>query len=179
MHCLWTRLHAILAFTLTALTAMTVCFFLSTAFNDYSTGVNLATGKIVVKSVPDYTVSKDELDLGVITFDIDANLTSVFNWNVKQLFLYLTAEYETKDNKLNQVVLWDRIIQRGQNPILNLKNLHSKYYFWDDGHGLRGTNVKLTLNWNIIPNAGTLPNFVGLGGHTFQFPVEYAKAARM
>lgn len=55
------------------------------------------------KSVPDYTVSKDELDLGVITFDIDANLTEVFNWNVKQLFLYLAAEYETKTNKVNQV----------------------------------------------------------------------------
>lgn len=57
------------------------------------------------KSVPDYTVSKEELDLGVITFDIDANLTEVFDWNVKQLFLYLAAEYETKSNKVNQVRL--------------------------------------------------------------------------
>jgi len=157
---------------------MTFAFFVSTAFSSYSTDVTLATGKVVVKSVPDYTVSRDELDLGVITFDIDANLTQVFNWNVKQLFLYLSAEYESKDNKVNQVVLWDKIIQRGQSPVLAMKNLHSKYYFWDDGRGLRDTPVKLSLNWNVIPNAGMLPNFSGFGSHTFKFPVEYAKGAR-
>lgn len=48
-------------------------------------------------------MSRDELDLGVITFDIDANLTELFNWNVKELFVYLAAEYRTKDNQVNQV----------------------------------------------------------------------------
>ena len=33
-----------------------------------------------------------------------ADLNPLFNWNVKQLFLYLTAEYETPNNKLNQVI---------------------------------------------------------------------------
>ena len=32
-----------------------------------------------------------------------ADLNPLFNWNVKQLFLYLTAEYETPNNQLNQV----------------------------------------------------------------------------
>lgn len=32
-----------------------------------------------------------------------AHLTSLFNWNVKQLFVYMTAEYETPTNELNQV----------------------------------------------------------------------------
>jgi len=158
---------------------MTFCFFLTTAFNQYKTDVELATGAVIVKSVPDYSVSQHENDLGVLTFDVKANLTSIFNWNVKQLFLYVTAEYETKQNKLNQVVLWDKIILRGQNPIVNLKNLHTKYYFWDDGHGLKGNqNVTMTLSWNIIPNAGSLPNIMGVGNHRVSFPAEYAKTAR-
>ena len=37
-------------------------------------------------------------------------MRSVFNWNVKQLFVYVTAEYETEANTLNQVVVWDQII---------------------------------------------------------------------
>ena len=41
---------------------------------------------------------------------IDADLRSVFNWNVKQLFVYITAEYETEANVLNQVVVWDTIV---------------------------------------------------------------------
>ena len=31
------------------------------------------------------------------------DLGSIFNWNVKQLFLYLTAEYETDNNASFQV----------------------------------------------------------------------------
>ena len=37
----------------------------------------------------------------MLTFQADLN--PLFNWNVKQLFLYLTAEYQTPNNKLNQV----------------------------------------------------------------------------
>ena len=49
-------------------------------------------------------------DQAVLTLGIDADLRSVFNWNVKQLFVYVTAEYETDANVLNQVVVWDTII---------------------------------------------------------------------
>jgi len=47
------------------------------------------------------------------------------------------AEYETPDNKVNQVVLWDRIIRRGDDAYLNLKKVNTKYYFFDDGSNLR------------------------------------------
>ena len=148
------------------------------------------------KNVPDYSARKEKQDLGYITFDLEADLTPLFNWNAKQLFVFLTAEYETQDNKLNQVshiwfvmifvnglfwcvsclkvVLWDKIIRRGQYAELNLKNMNTNYYFWDDGNGLKGnTNVTLTLNWNIIPNAGTMPLKRATGSHSFSFPSEY------
>lgn len=35
-----------------------------------------------------------------------------------------------------QVVLWDKIIRRGEPSLVQLKNQHLKYYFWDDGNGL-------------------------------------------
>jgi len=38
-------------------------------------------------------------------FDLNADLTPVFNWNVKQLFVYLVAEYKTKNNQVNQVFI--------------------------------------------------------------------------
>lgn len=38
---------------------------------------------------------------------------------------------------LNQVVLWDKIVRRGENTKLNLKDMKSKYFFFDDGNGLR------------------------------------------
>lgn len=55
------------------------------------------------KNVPDYSASREKNDLGFLTFDLHTDLSHLFNWNVKQLFLYLTAEYESSNNKLNQV----------------------------------------------------------------------------
>jgi len=54
--------------------------------------------------VPDYSALNERQDLGYIMFDLQADLTPLFNWNAKQLFVFLTAEYETTDNKLNQVI---------------------------------------------------------------------------
>ena len=47
-----------------------------------------------------YTVryTREKFDVANFVFDLDADLSSVFNWNVKQLFVYITAEYATADN---------------------------------------------------------------------------------
>jgi len=37
-------------------------------------------------------------DRAVFTFDMDADLRGVFNWNVKQLFLYITVDYASPVN---------------------------------------------------------------------------------
>nr|QBH72887.1 microsomal signal peptidase 23 kd subunit [Brunneria borealis]QBH72900.1 microsomal signal peptidase 23 kd subunit [Orthoderella ornata] len=174
MHSVLTRGNAILAYTLSVLAALTFFCFISTVFIDYRTKATMNTVKVVVKNVPDYSASREKNDLGFLTFDLQTDLTHLFNWNVKQLFLYLTAEYSTPTNKLNQVVLWDKIILRGENAVLDFKNMNTKYYFWDDGNGLKGNqNVTLTLSWNIIPNAGLLPSIFAIGQHIFRFPSEY------
>ncbi|XP_066585877.1 signal peptidase complex subunit 3 [Prorops nasuta] len=175
MHSFLARGNAILAYTLSVSACLTFCCFLSTVFFDYRANVALNTVKAVVKNMPDYSASREKNDLGYLTFDLKADLTPLFNWNVKQLFLYLTAEYQTQNNEFNQVVLWDKIVLRGDNTVLDFKNINTKYYFRDDGNGLRGNkNVTLSLAWNIIPNAGLLPSVSAIGGHTFEFPSEYS-----
>ncbi|NXS08685.1 SPCS3 peptidase, partial [Neodrepanis coruscans] len=131
------------------------------------------------KNVEDFTGPRERSDLGFVTFDITADILngkngSIFDWNVKQLFLYLSAEYSTKNNALNQVVLWDKIMLRGDNPRLSLKDMKSKYFFFDDGNGLRGNrNITLTLSWNVVPNAGILPLVTGSGHVSVPFPDTY------
>ncbi|NXF85844.1 SPCS3 peptidase, partial [Eubucco bourcierii] len=141
------------------------------------------------KNVEDFTGPRERSDLGFITFDITAdilneksyskafgnkNVLIIFDWNVKQLFLYLSAEYSTKNNALNQVVLWDKIMLRGDNPRLFLKDMKSKYFFFDDGNGLKGNrNITLTLSWNVVPNAGILPLVTGSGHVSVPFPDTY------
>ncbi|EHB14159.1 Signal peptidase complex subunit 3, partial [Heterocephalus glaber] len=137
------------------------------------------------KNVEDFTGPRERSDLGFITFDINVccfiiyslicvHLENIFDWNVKQLFLYLSAEYSTKNNALNQVVLWDKIVLRGDNPRLLLKDVKTKYFFFDDGNGLKGNrNVTLTLSWNVVPNAGILPLVTGSGHVSVPFPDTY------
>ncbi|GAB1865505.1 Signal peptidase complex subunit 3 [Camponotus japonicus] len=147
MHTVLTRGNAILAYTLSVSACLTFCCFLSTVFIDYRANATLNTVKVIVKNVPDYSASREKNDL---------------------------AEYQTQNNEFNQVVVWDKIVLRGDNAALDFKNMNTKYYFWDDGKGLRGNkNITLTLSWNIIPNAGLLPSVSALGSHTFAFPSEY------
>lgn len=175
MNTVLARLNAIFAFSLSLLAGLTFCCFLSTVFIDYRAAAQINTVKVVVKNVADYSASREKNDLGFLTFDLEADLTPIFNWNVKQLFLYLTAVYKTPNNLHNQVVLWDKIIQRGESAILDYKSINTKYYFWDDGNGLKGNeNVTLTLTWNVIPNAGHLPFVNAHNSHSFAFPQEYA-----
>ncbi|KAJ8953330.1 hypothetical protein NQ318_012125 [Aromia moschata] len=155
MHSVLQRANSILAYALSVLACLTFACFVSTVFLDYVTDANINTVKVVVKNVPDYSASREKNDLGFLTFDLQTDLTHLFNWNVKQLFLYLTAEYETSNNELNQV-------SKGNGCALGQDHIESA-----------NKNITLTLSWNIIPNAGLLPNIFASGSHSFQFPVEY------
>ncbi|KAF4120478.1 Signal peptidase subunit [Geosmithia morbida] len=49
------------------------------------------------------------------TFSLDADLSSLFTWNTKQLFVYVTAEWPAADPEspagaTNEAVIWDSII---------------------------------------------------------------------
>jgi signal peptidase complex subunit 3 len=48
--------------------------------------------------VPNYSANRAKNDLASLNFDIQVDVSPVFNWNVKQLFLYLVAEYSTPSN---------------------------------------------------------------------------------
>jgi hypothetical protein len=51
-------------------------------------------------------------DGALFRFDLKADMNPLFNWNVKQIFIYLSVEYTTEENVINQVVLWDTLIGR-------------------------------------------------------------------
>jgi len=66
----------------------------------------------------DYSVEEGKSDVAMLNLNIQADMSPVFNWNVKQLFVYLVAEYSTMKNVVNQVVLWDKIIMREDSQVI-------------------------------------------------------------
>ncbi|KAK1760790.1 hypothetical protein QBC47DRAFT_368207 [Echria macrotheca] len=70
----------------------------------------------VVRGRPHYYSSKKE-EYAIIKFTLDADLSSLFTWNTKQLFVYVTAEWPSSSSSsasqnatTNQAVIWDTII---------------------------------------------------------------------
>ncbi|SPQ21640.1 e102bd66-fe9f-4355-9039-2c45f458e9b5 [Thermothielavioides terrestris] len=78
-------------------------------------GVLKTTNVQVVRGRPHYYSSKKE-EYAIIRFSLDADLSSLFTWNTKQLFVYVTAEWPSAggsgsgQNATNQAVIWDSII---------------------------------------------------------------------
>ncbi|TDZ17704.1 Microsomal signal peptidase subunit 3 [Colletotrichum orbiculare MAFF 240422] len=83
-----------------------------------SVGTLKTTNLQVVKGRPHYYSSKKE-EYGIIKFSLDADLSDLFTWNTKQVFVYITAEWPDDSSKkgaqpnvnaTNQAVIWDQII---------------------------------------------------------------------
>ncbi|KAI2623345.1 signal peptidase subunit-domain-containing protein [Hypoxylon sp. NC1633] len=74
-----------------------------------------ATTVQVVKGRPHYYSTKKE-EYAIIRFSLDADLSTLFTWNTKQLFVYVTAEWPVPPagadsmNQTNRAVIWDAII---------------------------------------------------------------------
>ncbi|KKY18367.1 putative microsomal signal peptidase subunit [Phaeomoniella chlamydospora] len=69
-----------------------------------------------VKGRPHYYSQKKE-EYAQIKFDLSADFSSLFNWNTKQLFVYVLATYpptnragDVVGSELNEAIVWDTII---------------------------------------------------------------------
>ncbi|KAG5924049.1 hypothetical protein E4U42_004763 [Claviceps africana] len=147
-------------------------------------GTLVPTNIQVVKGRPHYYSSKKE-EYAIIKFSLDADLSSLFTWNTKQLFVYVTADWPSASgNATNSAVIWDSIITspsadhlqnigpvamkkllrsaagKAIDPsrgLLSLKNQRPKYQITHpSGKVARLDNVTLRLHYNVQPWVGLL-----------------------
>lgn len=151
MHNTWSRANAVATFFGTVAAVLCVVVALTDFVHSSDPAVSVS-----VTEVKKLSLHKGRQDQAALNIKLDADLRSVFSWNTKQLFVYVQAEYATADNKVNQVVLWDKIVQLKQDAHLQVKNLRLKYPFIDRGNNLRGLPYNITVAWNIMPKVGVL-----------------------
>mmetsp|Transcript_37057 Transcript_37057/g.44799 ORF Transcript_37057/g.44799 Transcript_37057/m.44799 type:complete len:191 (-) Transcript_37057:499-1071(-) len=170
MHSFLYRANALLTFAGTTLAAMCILATISDGYHKQNITADVKLAR--VERLQGMESGNDE---AYLAFEINADLRSLFSWNTKQLFVFLAAEYTAENNKLNQVSLWDRIIENQEDAVLNLPYVRNKYKLIDQGHNLRGRELNLTLFWNIMPFTGRLQ----WGHQTFPnitLPEEYSRA---
>ncbi|KAL4952150.1 microsomal signal peptidase subunit [Aspergillus filifer] len=84
----------------------------------------------VIKGRPHYYATKKE-EYAQMRFDLDADLSPLFNWNTKQLFVYVYATYSSSENPssntpLTQSIIWDTIIEAPESPY-SVANLRERF----------------------------------------------------
>ncbi len=90
-------------------------------------------------------------------FDMTLDLTSEYNWNVNQIYVFVVASYETSRNSKNEVVIYDRIIKEFNEYKLYMRLIRTKYSLRDEFKGLLGgKKVTLSIRYQVMPIFGVL-----------------------
>ncbi|KAK0463890.1 signal peptidase subunit [Desarmillaria tabescens] len=156
MHSIISRVNNVSAFLSTCmmclLGAIALSSFLFAA--DPKGELTVAAVKVYNAKVPRYPRRKQEM--AFVNFDLKADLTPLFNWNTKQLFLYLEAEYVNTEGVHNEVVIWDRIVRRKEDAIIKVSG-KNKYAFRDVSRKFKDIPTSnYTLKYNVMPYVGLL-----------------------
>ncbi|KIP01620.1 hypothetical protein PHLGIDRAFT_112898 [Phlebiopsis gigantea 11061_1 CR5-6] len=95
-------------------------------------------------------------DFAFVHFNVTADLTPLFNWNTKQLFLYLQAEYEDAKGTKNEVVIWDRIVRTKDAANLAVQG-RNKYAFRNVASTFKNVGpANYSLRYSVMPYVGLL-----------------------
>jgi len=116
------------AFALAALIAVLSLIPLPSPTSSPSASISVRNVQ-VVKGRPHYYSTKRE-EYAHVRFDLDADLSSLFTWNTKQLFVYVMASYPSSDKAggaSSEAVIWDAIVQAPASPY-SYQNLKGKYF---------------------------------------------------
>ncbi|KAF9930221.1 hypothetical protein FBU30_000765 [Linnemannia zychae] len=176
MNSLQNRANAVMAFSISAIFCLLGAIALSALIipSQPSGDVALDSIKVVTgrydKNWVDYKTRNNEFANTVMR--IDADLTSLFHWNTKQLFVYAVAEYSTPTHPKNQIVLWDSIIKRKSDALIRKKGLVNKYSLIDVNKKWTDIQANVSLHWNIVPYVGfmTYGHSKASEGYTFPLP---------
>ncbi|VEU35691.1 unnamed protein product [Pseudo-nitzschia multistriata] len=175
MHTVWVRLNAVVFFGLTVLLGLSCLAAFSKIGHSYIHQPIINTLELnTLRSLK----SHGGVDRALLSFNIDADMNPAFHWNVKQLFVYVVASYETSSKEINDVVIWDKIIENidsVEDKHIKQENVFVKYALVDQGNELRGKDVSLRLMWDHMPITG----FVYMDSQakdtttSFSLPLEY------
>ncbi|KIM69606.1 hypothetical protein SCLCIDRAFT_103113 [Scleroderma citrinum Foug A] len=157
MHSTFSRISNISSFLSTCLMALLVAVAVSSLFltADPKGKVDIVSLKVYNAKAKRYPFKEQEF--GFVKFDIDADLQSLFNWNTKQLFVYLEAEYSNVQGVNNTIVLWDRIVRRKEDAHVTVSSGRNKYKFKELSESFRNApSAEFSLKYNVMPYVGLL-----------------------
>ncbi|PFH37626.1 signal peptidase subunit protein [Besnoitia besnoiti] len=135
------------------------CLAIAALGNHFSTHLLQAepTGEVSIADVYEFGFNQAlQGEQAQVSLNINADLTSCFNWNTKQLFVYVVVRYETPKHSRNEVIIWDRIVTDPEDAILEFEGVMNSYPLRDHGRGLRNRTVTVSLEYAYHPIVGSI-----------------------
>ncbi|EGF78998.1 hypothetical protein BATDEDRAFT_89989 [Batrachochytrium dendrobatidis JAM81] len=184
MHDLQSRISAIASFFLTVLAtqfSLVALLQLVLVFSKSAIVVNSfepARVKLVSGRVGGgdyYMYGSPYTNLGVISFDLDADLSSYFQWNTKLLFVSAIVEFTNSQYHVNQAVIWDDLISDKEDAVIVLKNQRHEYQVHDLTNSLANSKANLTLQLQVVPWVGVMRTYRHVVADGITFPDAPAK----
>ncbi|KAH7079564.1 signal peptidase subunit-domain-containing protein [Paraphoma chrysanthemicola] len=128
MHSALVRLQNVFGFFTTVAFTVAAVIALSSFISPQTPSASVRLRNVqVVKGRPHYYSMKKE-EYAHVKFDLDTDLTSLFNWNTKQVFLYLKAIYPSTraSEPPSEAIIWDAILASNTAP------WHQNHYIHPD-----------------------------------------------
>ncbi|KAJ8075842.1 Signal peptidase complex subunit [Marasmius tenuissimus] len=156
MHSIFTRINNVSALLSSCMMGLLAAIALSSLLlaADPKGDLSIASVKVFPSKTPRYPRRKQEL--AFVNFNVTADLSPLFNWNTKQLFVSLEAEYENVQGVKNEVVIWDRIIRSKEDANIRVVG-KNKYAFREISSSFKKIpTAEYTLKYNVMPYVGLL-----------------------
>ncbi|KAJ1446010.1 signal peptidase 22kDa subunit [Pelagophyceae sp. CCMP2097] len=174
MHTYWVRANAVFFYGLNVLLGLAIAAWASCLTQDLHFRTEMPLPVIEAVRINELLSLRAHggSDRALISFDLQADLRPTFHWNLKQLFVFVLASYESEKNPINQVILWDKIVETEEDALLDESKVYVKYALIDQINGLRNTTVNISLVWDHMPVTGRL--FMQSGqGSSYTLPTQY------
>ncbi|CAL1705929.1 unnamed protein product [Somion occarium] len=156
MHTIYSRINNTSALLSTCLMCLVGAIAVSSYFmtTDPRGTIGVASIQVFPGNARRY-VNKQQ-DFAFLHFNVSADLTPLFNWNTKQLFLYVSAEYTNPQGIRNDVVIWDKIVRRKEDANITITS-RNKYTFRELSSTFRNIPpAHYSLKYNVMPYVGIL-----------------------
>ncbi|EME82411.1 uncharacterized protein MYCFIDRAFT_52704 [Pseudocercospora fijiensis CIRAD86] len=167
MHSSLSRIQNVFGFFTSVAFAVAAAIAVSVLLSPQTPSASLDLKNVrVVKGRPHYYSTKRE-EYAHVTFDLDADLSSLFNWNTKQVFAYITASYPSKkpgEIPDSEVVVWDAIIPHDLAPF------HPNTYVHPTPSGQKQKSKKRSPDAKAYP-PGTEPGILRLNNQKPKYQI--------
>jgi len=155
MHSIYQRLNQASTLLSTCFFTLLACIALTSYLYETTPGGSLYIDSLKIKMARSRYSSVAQPN-AIVNFDFDADLSPLFHWNTKQVFLYLTAEYVNQHGVENEVVFWDRIVRRKLDARIHVQG-RNKYALKDINKSFsNSSDVRFAMKYNVMPWVGPL-----------------------